>query len=100
MIRRPPRSTLFPYTTLFRSACLDLWPELDPAKVNIHGGSIAIGHPLGASGARIVGHVAHELARRGGGVGVAVICIGSGRAWRLSLNDECEPVRAFPVRPG
>jgi len=34
-------------------ACLKLWPELDPAKVNIHGGAIAIGHPLGASGARM-----------------------------------------------
>src|SRR5690606_6991426 len=35
-------------------ACLRLWPELDPAKVNIHGGAIAIGHPLGASGGRII----------------------------------------------
>ena len=49
---------------------------LSEEKVNIHGGAIAIGHPLGASGARIVGHVAHELERRGGGVGVAAICIG------------------------
>jgi acetyl-CoA acyltransferase len=67
-------------------ACLNLWPELDPAKVNIHGGAIAIGHPLGASGARIVGHVAHELARRGGGVGVAAICIGVGQGLAIVLE--------------
>lgn len=67
-------------------ACLALWPELDPAKVNVHGGSIAIGHPLGASGARIVGHVAHELARRGGGIGVAAICIGVGQGLAIVLE--------------
>jgi acetyl-CoA acyltransferase len=67
-------------------ACLQLWPDLDPAKVNIHGGAIAIGHPLGASGARIVGHVAHELKRRGGGVGVAAICIGVGQGLAIVLE--------------
>lgn len=67
-------------------ACLKLWPELDPEKVNIHGGAIAIGHPLGASGARIVGHIAHELARRGGGVGVAAICIGVGQGLAIVLE--------------
>ncbi|MEO3745688.1 thiolase family protein [Plantactinospora sp. B5E13] len=67
-------------------ACLGLWPDLDPSKVNIHGGAIAIGHPLGASGARIVGHVAHELARRGGGVGVAAICIGVGQGLAVVLE--------------
>lgn len=67
-------------------ACLKLWPDLDPAKVNVHGGAIAIGHPLGASGARIVGHVAHELARRGGGIGVAAICIGVGLGLAVVLE--------------
>ncbi|WP_349897358.1 thiolase family protein [Parafrigoribacterium soli] len=67
-------------------ACLQLWPDLDPAKVNIHGGAIAIGHPLGASGARIVGHVAHELKRRGGGIGVAAICIGVGQGLAIVLE--------------
>jgi acetyl-CoA acyltransferase len=67
-------------------ACLTLWPELDPEKVNIHGGAIAIGHPLGASGARIVGHAAHELARRGGGVAVAAICIGVGQGLAIVLE--------------
>jgi len=60
-------------------ACLSLWPEVDPEIMNIHGGAIAVGHPLGASGARIVGHVAHELVRRGSGVGVAVVCVGVGQ---------------------
>jgi acetyl-CoA acetyltransferase len=60
-------------------ACLRLWPDLDPAKVNVHGGAIALGHPVGASGARIVGHLAHALAARGGGIGVAAICIGVGQ---------------------
>ena len=67
-------------------ACLKLWPELDPAKVNTHGGAIAIGHPLGASGPRIVGHLAQELARRGGGVGVAAICIGVGQGLAIVLE--------------
>ncbi len=67
-------------------ACLKLWTELDPEIVNIHGGAIAMGHPLGASGGRIIGHVAHELARRGGGVGVAAICIGVGQGLAVVLE--------------
>ena len=67
-------------------ACLRLLPELDPEIVNIHGGAIAIGHPLGASGARIVGHLAHELRRRGGGIGVAAICIGVGQGLAVVLE--------------
>lgn len=67
-------------------ACLRLWPELDPEKLNVHGGAIAIGHPLGASGGRIIGHLAHELARRGGGVGVAAICIGVGQGLAVVLE--------------
>ncbi|SFN85276.1 thiolase family protein [Mycetocola miduiensis] len=67
-------------------ACLKLWPELDPDKVNIHGGAIAIGHPLGASGGRIIGHLAQELKRRGGGVGVAAICIGVGQGLAVVLE--------------
>jgi len=67
-------------------ACLRLWPELDPEKLNIHGGAIAIGHPLGASGARILGHAAHELARRGSGVAVVTICIGVGQGLAVVLE--------------
>ncbi|QAY59286.1 thiolase family protein [Microbacterium protaetiae] len=62
------------------------WPELDPEKVNIHGGALAIGHPLGASGGRIIGHAAHELARRGSGVAVAAICIGVGQGLAVVLE--------------
>ena len=67
-------------------ACLQLWPDLDPEKVNIHGGALAIGHPLGASGGRIIGHAAHELKRRGGGVAVAAICIGVGQGLAVVLE--------------
>lgn len=67
-------------------ACIGLWSELDPSKVNVHGGAIAIGHPLGASGGRIIGHLAHELKRRGGGVGVAAICIGVGQGLAVVLE--------------
>jgi acetyl-CoA acetyltransferase family protein len=67
-------------------ACLHLWPDLDPDRVNVHGGAIALGHPLGASGARILGHLAHELHRRGGGIGVAAICIGVGQGLAVVLE--------------
>ncbi|WP_194396836.1 thiolase family protein [Microbacterium atlanticum] len=62
------------------------WEGLDPERVNIHGGALAIGHPLGASGGRIIGHAAHELARRGGGVAVAAICIGVGQGLAVVLE--------------
>ena len=67
-------------------ACIEGWPELDPERVNIHGGALAIGHPLGASGGRIIAHAAHELARRGGGVAVAAICIGVGQGLAVVLE--------------
>lgn len=67
-------------------ACLAEWPDLDPALVNVNGGAIAIGHPLGASGARIVGTLAHELHRRGGGYGLAAICIGVGQGLAIVLK--------------
>ncbi|WP_243226545.1 thiolase family protein [Microbacterium sp. CIAB417] len=67
-------------------ACVAGWPDLDPERVNIHGGALAIGHPLGASGGRIIGHAAHELARRGGGVAVAAICIGVGQGLAVVLE--------------
>jgi acetyl-CoA acetyltransferase family protein len=68
-------------------ACLRGWPDLDPEKVNPHGGTIAIGHPLGASGARILGRLAHELHRRGGGYGLAAICIGVGQGLAVVLES-------------
>jgi acetyl-CoA acyltransferase len=60
-------------------ACLKLWPELDPEKVNVRGGAIAVGHPLGASGARVLGRVATELRASGGRYGLAALCIGVGQ---------------------
>ncbi len=73
----------------FASQCLaDMaeWTELDPDAVNPNGGAIAIGHPLGASGVRVLGGLAHELARRGGGYGVAAICIGVGQGLAVVLE--------------
>jgi acetyl-CoA acetyltransferase family protein len=67
-------------------ACLKGWPGLDPDKLNVNGGAIAIGHPLGASGARILATLAHELRRRGGGYGVASICIGVGQGLAVVLE--------------
>jgi acetyl-CoA acetyltransferase family protein len=67
-------------------ACLDAWPELDPDIVNPNGGAIALGHPIGCSGARILGTLAHELRRRGGGWGLAAICIGVGQGLAVVLE--------------
>ena len=66
--------------------CLAEWPEFDPQVLNPHGGAIALGHPLGASGARLAGTVAHQLARKGTGVGVATLCIGVGQGLALVLE--------------
>src|SRR5690348_13871811 len=52
---------------------------VDEEKVNVNGGAIALGHPIGASGSRIVGALVHELRRRGGGLGCAAICSGGGQ---------------------
>jgi acetyl-CoA C-acetyltransferase len=59
---------------------------LDMEKVNPHGGAIALGHPVGMSGARLAVHIAHELKRRGGGVGVAALCGGGGQGDALILK--------------
>ncbi|WP_067484413.1 thiolase family protein [Actinomadura hibisca] len=66
--------------------CLAALPDLDPALVNPAGGAIAIGHPLGASGARLAGTLAHRLAASGGGAGVASLCIGVGQGLALVLD--------------
>jgi acetyl-CoA C-acetyltransferase len=52
---------------------------IDEEKVNVNGGAIALGHPIGASGGRIIGTLVHELRRRGGGLGCAAICSGGGQ---------------------
>ncbi len=69
-------------------ACLKGWPDLDPAKVNMSGGAIAIGHPLGASGARVVGRVVEELRPRGGRYGLASLCIGVGQGLAMVVEAQ------------
>jgi acetyl-CoA acetyltransferase family protein len=69
-------------------ACLAEWPELDRAIVNPSGGAIAIGHPIGCSGARIVTTLAHGLARQGGGWGLATMCIGVGQGIAIVLRRD------------
>jgi acetyl-CoA acetyltransferase family protein len=60
-------------------SCLADWDELDRDKVNVNGGAIALGHPIGCSGARILATLVHELRRRGGGYGLGALCIGVGQ---------------------
>lgn len=60
-------------------ACLAEWAELDPEIVNSNGGGVALGHPIGCSGARILATLAWRLRRRGGGFGLATLCIGVGQ---------------------
>ena len=67
-------------------ACLSQWDGLHPDVVNPFGGAIAIGHPLGCSGARLAGAVAHQLAASGSGVGVAALCIGVGQGLAVTLE--------------
>ncbi|PVM87307.1 acetyl-CoA C-acetyltransferase [Caulobacter radicis] len=59
---------------------------LDPAKVNVNGGAIAIGHPIGASGARILTTLVHELKRSGGKKGLATLCVGGGMGVALCVE--------------
>jgi acetyl-CoA acetyltransferase family protein len=65
----------------FASQCVAVIRELglDPANVNVNGGAIALGHPLGMSGARLVVSLLHELGRRGGRYGLATMCVGVGQ---------------------
>jgi len=60
--------------------------ELDAEKLNVDGGAIALGHPVGASGARIVLHLLHVLKRKGGGRGIATICIGGGQGGAMLVE--------------
>src|SRR4051794_8259514 len=79
--KRPEDVDLWEINEAFASVALNSVRMLgvDEEKVNVNGGAIALGHPIGASGARIVGALVHELRRRGGGLGVAAICSGGGQ---------------------
>ena len=67
-------------------ACLADWSELDPELVNVNGGAIALGHALGNSGTRLLTTLAWELRRRGGGWGLAAMCIGVGQGIAMVLE--------------
>jgi acetyl-CoA C-acetyltransferase len=60
--------------------------QLDPAKVNVNGGAVALGHPIGASGARILVTLLHEMIRRKAKRGVATLCLGGGNAVALAVE--------------
>ena len=60
--------------------------NIDEERVNVNGGAVALGHPIGASGARILGALVHELRRRGGGLGCAAICSGGGQGDAVILR--------------
>ncbi len=79
--RSPEDVDLWEINEAFASVALNSVRMLgvDEEKVNVNGGAIALGHPIGASGSRIVGALVHELKRRGGGLGVAAICSGGGQ---------------------
>ncbi len=69
-----------------QSLCVVRELGLDPAKVNVNGGAIAIGHPIGASGARILTTLVHELKRSGGKKGLATLCVGGGMGVALCVE--------------
>src|SRR4051794_31891534 len=79
---------LFEFNEAFASVAINSMRMLgvDQSKVNVNGGAIALGHPIGASGARILGSLVHELRRRGGGLGVAAICSGGGQGDAIILE--------------
>jgi acetyl-CoA C-acetyltransferase len=60
--------------------------DLDHARVNVSGGACALGHPIGATGARILTTLVHGLRRRGGKRGIAALCIGGGEAVALAVE--------------
>jgi len=62
--------------------------SMDPARLNPHGGAVAIGHPIGSSGARITLHLLKSLRRAGGGTGVATLCIGGGQGGAMLVKVE------------
>ena len=79
--KSPEEVDLWEINEAFASVALNSVRMLgvDEEKVNVNGGAIALGHPIGASGSRIIGALVHELQRRGGGLGVAAICSGGGQ---------------------
>jgi acetyl-CoA C-acetyltransferase len=60
--------------------------ELDPAQVNVNGGAVALGHPIGASGARVLTTLLHAMQQRGARTGMASLCLGGGNAVSLGVE--------------
>jgi acetyl-CoA C-acetyltransferase len=79
---------LFEINEAFAAQSLAVLRELglDPARVNVNGGAIALGHPIGASGARVLTTLIYELRKRGGGKGVASLCIGGGMGIAMVID--------------
>ena len=79
---------LFEFNEAFAAQSLAVVDQLqiDPAKVNVHGGAIALGHPVGMSGARVVGTLVNALRKRGGGKGIASLCIGGGMGIAMAIE--------------
>ena len=79
---------LFELNEAFSSQSVALINELglDPEKVNVNGGAVALGHPIGASGARVLVTLIHEMIRRGAGRGVASLCLGGGNAVAMAVD--------------
>jgi acetyl-CoA acetyltransferase family protein len=71
-------------------ACLSDWDGLDADRLNVNGGAVALGHPIGCSGARILATLVHELRRRGGGYGVGSLCIGVGQGIAMVVEAESD----------
>lgn len=84
----PAKLDLYEMNEAFASVALQSMDELgiDDSKVNVNGGAIALGHPIGMSGARIVLHLVNELERRGGGTGAAALCGGGGQGDALIIR--------------
>jgi acetyl-CoA acetyltransferase family protein len=72
-------------------ACLSQWHDLDPELVNVNGGAVALGHPIGCSGARVLTTLVHELRRRGGGYGLGTLCIGVGQGIAMVVEADGGP---------
>ena len=74
--------------------------DVDPARVNVNGGAIAMGHPLGATGAMILGTLLDELERSGKGTGLATLCIGGGMGAATIIEGSRWPMIDQPALPG
>jgi acetyl-CoA C-acetyltransferase len=71
-----------------QALCVSRELGFDPERTNVNGGAIAIGHPIGASGARLLNTLLYELKRRGGGKGLVTLCIGGGMGVAMCVQRD------------